>query len=61
MSRIVTSISVLKSLKEEAVDAAVKGQYPGTSNFSAMVELALDKMLHQGTTPYETVEPEVAA
>ncbi len=60
MSRVVTSISVLKSLKEEALDAAGKGKFPGASNFSAVVEVALDKLLHPETSPLETVEPEAA-
>jgi len=61
MSRVVTSISVLKDLKQEALDAARNGEYPGASNFSAMVELALDKLLHPEEHPIENVELEVTA
>lgn len=58
MSRVVTSISVLESLKKEAIDAARNGEYPGASNFSAMVEVALNKMLHPENDPNETAESE---
>jgi len=46
MARIVTSISVLKELKEEALNEARAGKYPGISDFSSMVEYALDRLLH---------------
>ena len=59
MSRIVTSVSILRSLKEEAVDAAKKGQFPGVSDFSSMVELALDHLLHQGNSPERVASVEV--
>ena len=46
MSRMVTSISILKSLVEEADKAAQTGKYPGVANRSAIIELALDRLLH---------------
>ena len=46
MSRAITSISILKKLQEEAVKAAKNGKFPGASSFSAIVELALDRLLH---------------
>jgi len=59
MSRIVTSVSILRRLKEEAVDAAKKGRFPGASDFSSMVELALDRLLHQEPIPEREVPVEV--
>lgn len=59
MSRVVTSISVLESLKLEAQDAAKTGKYPGASNFSAIVELALNRLLHPENT--HNVRREVTA
>ena len=65
MVRIVTSISVLESLKDEALKAAKNGEYPGANSFSAIVEIALDNLLHpdKDTQPdeAENVELEVTA
>lgn len=61
MSRVVTSIRILKDLKDEAHEAALKGEYPGASSFSAMVEMALDKLLHPEEYPIENMELEVPA
>lgn len=46
MARIVTSISILKELKQESLEVARSGKYPGISDFSSIVEYALDKLLH---------------
>jgi len=46
VARIVTSISILKNLKEEALEIARSGRYPGISDFSSIVEYALDRLLH---------------
>jgi len=47
MTRIVTSVSILKSLKDEALCAAKEGKFPGISDFSSIVELALHELLHK--------------
>lgn len=46
MGRFVTSISILKDLRDEALEAAKSGKYPGISDFSSIVEFALEKLLH---------------
>jgi len=46
LGRFVRSISILKSLHSEAVDVAKSGKYPGISDFSSIVEFALDRLLH---------------
>jgi len=57
MSRMITSVSILKSLAEEADEAATNGKFPGVSNRSAMIELALDRLLHPENYPIEKVIP----
>ncbi len=44
--RIITSISILKELRDEALKAAREGRFPGISDFSSIVEYALDRLLH---------------
>jgi hypothetical protein len=46
MSRIITSISILKHLAQEATEAASTGRFPGVSHRSAVIEFALDRLLH---------------
>jgi len=61
MSRTVTTISILESVKLEATKAAKEGKYPGTSTFSGLVEVALNRLLHPENYPIEHVSPEEVA
>jgi metal-responsive CopG/Arc/MetJ family transcriptional regulator len=45
-NRMITSVSLLKSLVQEADEAAKQGKYPGAASRSAIIELALDRMFH---------------
>ncbi len=46
MSKVVTTISIRRDLKDEGIKAAKEGRFAGISDFSSLIELALDKLLH---------------
>jgi len=45
MERVITSISIRTDIKERAEKAINEGNFAGISNFSALVEYALDYIL----------------
>lgn len=57
MSRVITSISIRRDLKEEGTEVAKSGRYAGISDFSSLIELALDRLLHPER--YPLVEAEI--
>ena len=57
LSRVISSISIRRDLKEEGMEVAKSGRYAGISDFSSLVELALDRLLHpEKYPPLEAVE-----
>ena len=60
LSKIVTTIRISKSLKDEAFKAAGEGRFPGASNFSSVVEVALHRLLHPKTRPVEDTKLEAS-
>jgi len=45
MRKEITNLTIRKDIKEKAVNAVRKGEFPGISSLSGLVELALEKIL----------------
>jgi len=46
-NRIVTSISIREDLKKRAEQTVEKGEFPGVTSLSGLVEYALEKILEK--------------